>query len=137
MWTVILLPTVLEMARGWRALDDDATISLRSYQVLSLHPPLLGQFSTVSYGTGHLLFDPGPLLYWLLAIPVHIDPAQGGLWGGALCCGWRSQPRSRPCGRRAAGWGARWWHSVQWTWRGFCLMSSPTPCGIRISAYCS
>ncbi len=86
-WTVILVPTVLEMARGWRALDDDATISLRSYQVLSLHPPLLGQFSTVSYGTGHLLFDPGPLLYWLLAIPVHLDPAQGGLWGGALCCG--------------------------------------------------
>jgi hypothetical protein len=86
-WTIILIPTVLEMARGWRALDDDATISLRSYQVLSLHPPLLGQFSTVSYGTGHLLFDPGPLLYWLLAIPVHLDPAQGGLWGGALCCG--------------------------------------------------
>jgi hypothetical protein len=86
-WTVILVPTVLEMARGWRALDDDATISLRSFQVLSLHPPLLGQFSTVSYGAGHLLFDPGPLLYWLLAIPVHLDPAQGGLWGGALCCG--------------------------------------------------
>lgn len=86
-WAVILVPTVSEMARGWRALQDDATISLRSYQVLSLHPPLLGQFSTASYWSGHTLFDPGPLLYWLLSVPVHLDPARGGLWGAALCCG--------------------------------------------------
>jgi hypothetical protein len=86
-WAVILVPTVTELARGWRALQDDATISLRSYEVLSLHPPLLGQFSTASYWSGHTIFDPGPLLYWLLTIPVHLDPARGGLWGAALGCG--------------------------------------------------
>jgi hypothetical protein len=86
-WVVILVPTVTELARGWRALQDDATISLRSYQVLSLHPPLLGQFSTASYWSGHTLFDPGPLLYWLLTVPVHLDPTRGGMWGAALCCG--------------------------------------------------
>jgi hypothetical protein len=86
-WVVILVPTITEFVRGWRALQDDATISLRSFQVLSLHPPLLGQFSTASYWSGHTLFDPGPLQYWLLTIPVHLDPARGGLWGPAICCG--------------------------------------------------
>ena len=27
------------------------------------------------------MFDPGPLEYWLLAIPVHISPDHGVLWG--------------------------------------------------------
>jgi hypothetical protein len=67
--------------------QDDATITFRSYQILSLHPSLVGQYSTISLGTGHILFDPGPLQYVLLAVPVHIDRLQGGLWGSALVCG--------------------------------------------------
>src|ERR1700727_554324 len=31
-------------------------------------------------------YDPGPLQYWLLAIPVHLDPRAGVVWGAALCC---------------------------------------------------
>ena len=86
-WTAVLVPVLLELNRGWRALQDDATISIRTSEIFSFHPPLLGQFSTSSIGSGHLLFDPGPLQYWLLAIPVRIDPSQGALWGGALAIG--------------------------------------------------
>ncbi len=60
---------------------------MRAYQVFTLRPPLLGQVSSSSIGTGHTLYDPGPLQYWLLALPVHVDPSQGALWGAALCCG--------------------------------------------------
>lgn len=86
-WVVTLAPVIIEIHRGWRAIEDNATISIRSYQVLSQHPPLLGQYSTLSQGTGHLLYDPGPLQYWLLAIPVHIEAANGALWGSALLVG--------------------------------------------------
>jgi hypothetical protein len=86
-WTVVLIPTITEMSRGWIAVLDEATISLRSFQVFSLHPPLLGQYSTTSGSVGHLVYDPGPLQFWLLAVPVRIDPAQGALWGSALLVG--------------------------------------------------
>jgi hypothetical protein len=86
-WAVVLFPTILEMVRGWRPLGDDATITMQSFRVLSLHPPLLGQFSTISGGAGRAIFDPGPLQYVVLAIPTHIDTSQGSLWGGALVSG--------------------------------------------------
>lgn len=72
---------------GWRPLGDDANISMRAYQSLSLHPPLVGQFSTVSRGLGHILYDPGPLGYWMLAPFVHLVPSVGVLWGSVICCG--------------------------------------------------
>jgi hypothetical protein len=86
-WVLVLAPVVIEMHRGWRAIQDNATISIRSYQVLSLHPPLLGQLSTLSQNTGHFLYDPGPLQFWFLAIPVHLSPSNGALWGAALLVG--------------------------------------------------
>jgi hypothetical protein len=86
-WTIVLVPALIEMSRGWRPYSDDATISFRSFQVLSLHPPLLGQYSSISPGSGHLVFDPGPLQYVLLSLPVHIDKLQGALWGSALIYG--------------------------------------------------
>jgi hypothetical protein len=68
-------------------LGDEAAISIRAHQVLSLHPPLVGLASAVSFGTGHVVFDPGPLLFYLVALPVHLDPAHGLLWGSALLGG--------------------------------------------------
>ena len=80
-WTIVVVPTALEMARGWRPLNgDDATIALRSYQVLSLHPPLVGMHSDL-FDHGRLLYDLGPLEFVLLTIPVHIDHLQGAVWG--------------------------------------------------------
>ncbi len=84
-WSVIFVPTVTELSKGWRPLFDDANISLRAFRVFSSQTPLLGQYSQASAG-GHATFSPGPLQYWLLAVPVHIDPAQGALWGTAICC---------------------------------------------------
>jgi hypothetical protein len=83
-WTVVLVPVFLKVARGWRPLDDDAVIALRSWAVFSAHPPLVGVYSTATSAGGHVVYDPGPLLFWLLALPVHLDPAHGVLWGAGL-----------------------------------------------------
>ena len=67
---------------GWMPTGDDAAIALRSWNSLTAHGPLVGQATRLAHG----VFDPGPLEYWLLAIPVHISPNHGVLWGAAICC---------------------------------------------------
>ncbi len=81
-----VVAAVAEIRRGWIPDSDNAVITLRSWEVLGVHPPALGQYSEVSQLGGHRVFDLGPLLYWLLAIPVHIDNLHGSLWGAALLC---------------------------------------------------
>ena len=71
--------------RGWAPVGDDAVITMRSFQVIGSHSPLVGQFSQAST-PGHPIFDLGPLMYWVLAVPIHLDPAKGALWGAALLC---------------------------------------------------
>ena len=85
-WASVLVATVVELSKGWIAAGDDAAIAIRSYQSLSSHPPWVGVYSTAG-GLGHSLYDPGPLMFWLLAIPVHIDPSHGAHWGAALLWG--------------------------------------------------
>ena len=81
------LPVVLfgavELARGWRPLDDNAALALRSWQVFGSPSPLVGHQMAVTVG-GHAVFGPGPLESWILAVPVRIDPGQGALWGAVL-----------------------------------------------------
>ncbi len=74
---------VVELAKGWRPLFDNAGLTLRSYQVFSSHSPLVGHQMAVSVGS-HAVFGPGPLQSWILAVPVRIDPAQGAQWGSVL-----------------------------------------------------
>ena len=80
------LPFVLGPARlirhGWRPVGDEAAIALRSWNSLTAHGPLVGQATRLAHG----VFDPGPLEYWLLAIPVHLDTVHGVLWGAIICC---------------------------------------------------
>ena len=80
----LMVFALIEMARGWRPLYDNAGLALRSYQVFSSHSPLVGHqmADTVDH---HVVFAPGPLQNWLLAVPVRLDPAQGALWGAVLC----------------------------------------------------
>jgi hypothetical protein len=85
-WTLVLVPALVQMANGWRATGDEAEISIGSYQVFTSRPPLLGAYSEVTAGI-HAIFDLGPLLFWMLAVPVRLDPNQGVLWGAALLCG--------------------------------------------------
>ncbi len=80
------LPFVLGPARlirhGWRPVGDEAAIALRSWNALTSHGPMVGQATRLAHG----VFDPGPLEYWLLAIPVHLDTVHGVLWGAVICC---------------------------------------------------
>jgi hypothetical protein len=80
------LPFVLGPARlirdGWRPVGDEAAIALRSWNSLSAQGPMVGQATRLAHG----VFDPGPLEYWLLAIPVHLDTTHGVLWGAVLFC---------------------------------------------------
>ncbi|MGH9079960.1 MAG: hypothetical protein ACRDYE_07805, partial [Acidimicrobiales bacterium] len=87
MWAMVLVPTIRQINAGWRPTHDDAMISIGSYQVFSAKFPLVGVWSQASQGMQHAFFGLGPLLFWLLAVPVRLDPAQGALWGAALICG--------------------------------------------------
>ncbi|MBV8462015.1 MAG: hypothetical protein JO368_01880 [Acidimicrobiales bacterium] len=82
-WSVVLVPSLIELADGWRPVRDDAMLSIGSYQVFSGRSPLVGPWSLAS-GTHHPFFDLGPLLFWLLAVPVRLDPSHGVLWGAAV-----------------------------------------------------
>ena len=73
---------------GVRSAKVNATISIRSYQVLSLHPPLLGQLSTLSLDTTAISCMPrdrSSIGCW--HIPVHLAPSNGALWGAAVLVG--------------------------------------------------
>jgi hypothetical protein len=85
-WLAFLVPAFVQMAHGWRAIGDNAYVSLRAYQVFSLHPPLVGTWSSASSPVTHTFSCLGPLWFWLLAIPVRLDPLQGALWGSAVWC---------------------------------------------------
>lgn len=66
------------VAVDWVPLADNAVISVRSLDVLSTHPPLLGQWSSgPSQVLGVDVYAPGPLLYWLLALPARLP---GAVW---------------------------------------------------------
>lgn len=66
-------------AGHWVPLTDDAVISLRSHDVFSRHVPLVGMPSTLAlYTAGHGASHPGPLEFFVLAIPYavfHGSPA--------------------------------------------------------------
>ncbi len=69
---------------GWAPIDDEATIAWQSWDVLAGHGPLVGHFTAASLDLQHPVFDPGPLLYWTFAIPVHLSPRTGLLVGVTL-----------------------------------------------------
>ena len=68
----MLVPAIDDLRAGWMPLYDSANTAIRSYDVLSTHPPLLGPHSTASGLIGESVQSPGPLLYWLLALPVRL-----------------------------------------------------------------
>ena len=62
---------VTAVADRWTPYGDRAVIAARSFDVFTLHSPLVGQYTQWSQILGRPIFSPGPLLYWLLAIPAH------------------------------------------------------------------
>ena len=81
-WLPFVAGAVRLIRHGWRPVGDEAAIALRSWNSLTAHGPMVGQATRLAHG----VFDPGPLEYWLLAIPVHLDTAHGVLWGAVICC---------------------------------------------------
>lgn len=73
---------LVEMIRGWTPVGDDAAIAWRSFDTFSTHISLVGAL-TQGAVHGHS-YGPGPLQFWLLALPVRIDPLHGALWGSVL-----------------------------------------------------
>ena len=66
----VIVSVVGTLSDSWVPITDNALIALRSYDVLTTHPPLLGQGpSTVSVADVGPVYSLGPLLYWLLALP--------------------------------------------------------------------
>ena len=81
-WIPFAAGAIRSVQQGSPVIADGAVIALRSWDVLTPYGPLIGQATQLRNGA----FDPGPLQYWLLAIPVHIDPQAGVVWGAALWC---------------------------------------------------
>lgn len=80
-WAPFVTAVAVSVQRGWRVVGDGAMIALHSWDT-TVRVPLVGQPTAL----GHGLYDPGPFQYWLLAVPVHVDPARGVFWGAAVCC---------------------------------------------------
>ena len=81
-WTPLLYGLAKSLADGWVATSDNSVIALRSLDVLTSHGALVGQATRLASG----VFDLGPIEYWLLTLPVHLDAVHGVLWGGTLWC---------------------------------------------------
>jgi hypothetical protein len=81
-WVPFVIGAIRSAQQGSVVIGDGAAIALRSWDVLTPYGPLVGQATQLRNGA----FDAGPLQYWLLAIPVHLDPRDGVVWGAALWC---------------------------------------------------
>lgn len=81
-----LLSGVLAVSGKWAAVIDNAVIAVRTHDVFSAHPPLLGQYTTLTVAAHahHRLYHLGPLEYWLLSPFARAGgPSAAGLVVGA------------------------------------------------------
>jgi hypothetical protein len=79
-----LVLCLVKLSSGWQPTSDDAISSWRAWNVVSPHPTLLGAPTHGLASAGHPVFAPGPMVSWLLALPTHLDPLHGTLWGSAV-----------------------------------------------------
>ncbi len=84
-----LCAAVVALQDGWQVLGDNAIISLRSNDVFSTDPPLLGQPTTAEgYGDAPKSFTLGPVQYYLLApFVLVLGRTAGPAIGSALLVG--------------------------------------------------
>jgi hypothetical protein len=66
----IINSTIKAVRAGWVPAGDDGIITTRGWDVLTSHTPLVGQYSEAGLAIhAQVLHSPGPMLYWLLALP--------------------------------------------------------------------
>jgi hypothetical protein len=81
----VIVSTVHAVRAGWEPDGDDGIILTRALDVFSAHTPLVGQYSEAGNVTGQIVHSPGPMLYWLLSIPVRLGgPASAAIAMGAV-----------------------------------------------------
>jgi hypothetical protein len=62
--------TIKAVQAGWVPAGDDGIIATRGWDVFTSHTPLIGQYSEAGLVVpGQVMHSPGPMLYWLLALP--------------------------------------------------------------------
>jgi hypothetical protein len=89
LFLAVLVPFVVSLVRayhdGWVPSGDDANIATRALDVFSRHPPLTGLPSTtLLYGKNIYTKHPGPIEFYLLAVPVRLlGQRTGPLLGAA------------------------------------------------------
>ncbi len=97
----VINSTLKAVRAGWMPAGDDGIIATRGWDVLTSHAPLVGQYSEAGLVIhGQVTHSPGPMLYWLLALPAHygsvesLAVAMGAL--NSLCvlgCVWLARRR--------------------------------------------
>jgi hypothetical protein len=81
----VLISTAHAVSAGWEPAGDDGIILTRAWDVLTSHSPLVGQYSEAGNVTSQIVHSPGPLLYWLLALPVRYGTTTDvAVWMGAV-----------------------------------------------------
>jgi hypothetical protein len=81
----VLVSAIHAAVIGWQPAGDDGIIVTRAFDVLTSHSPLVGQYSESGYVTGQIVHSPGPLLYWLLAIPARFGSVSSiAVWMGIV-----------------------------------------------------
>jgi len=80
----VLIATAQAFQLGWVASSDDGVIATRAFDVLSGHSPLVGQWTQASSLIDKPTYSPGPLLYWLVAVPAQLGSRAMLLTMGAL-----------------------------------------------------
>ena len=71
----VLRSTIDAVRGGWVPAADRAVILTRGFDVFTSHSPLVGQYSEAGTVTGHVVHSPGPMLYWLIALPARFGDA--------------------------------------------------------------
>ncbi len=69
----VINSTVKAVRAGWMPAGDDGIIATRGWDVFTSHTPLVGQYSEAGLVIhGQVMHSPGPMLYWVLALPAHL-----------------------------------------------------------------
>ena len=88
----VIASTLRALVHGWLPAGDQAIIATRAYDVLTSRTPLVGQHSDASALIHHVVYSLGPMLFWVLAVPVRVAgpwslPVTMGLLNSAAIVG--------------------------------------------------